>query len=252
MRSNYPLFLLLSFAIAFLATSCRTVPPPSVFKLSPASDTDDLRWRFGTPSIVKEASGIEVEVSTAGEFTSSITCPIRITNRSTDTLTLDPRNFYCIMSYRTDTITPGTIITARNPEIMIENYRLATTEENESYRRQQDTKGFFTLLGLALDVAVALSDTHKDKDKCGCCSDNSQTTTTEDSDEREHYDKIASIRNAQRYWETKTLRRTTLYPGESVSGHILFPMQPGTQFIDLCCPVHNDTLHFALLIHQLQ
>lgn len=238
--------------IALLTTACTTISPPPQYTLKPA-DEAAANWNRGRGSIVKNLAGVEIEVTPPPEnFTQDIPCYVRISNRGDDTLTVVPAQFSYLMSYRLDTITPGTIARAYNPEDMIEHYELAMNEETSSYDTQRNVDGVVSIVSGVLDLISIFTDSDEEKERKRCESHHRREDEAagRDAAERSHELTMNSLYASQRFWTNKALRRTTVFPGEYIDGIVVFPIQVGAQLIDIRYATDADTASFRFRVEQ--
>jgi hypothetical protein len=228
----------------FLLTNCY-VPPESILKLEPQSDNNE--WYKGKEIVTIDNDSLRLRISFDRTQNKDYLFDIDIENISQKNILVEPEKFSYKMKkgsikYK-DTLKS---VYAKDPEKVI----LELQKANSIHQSNMETQAMIYSLGYFLQFAgqtkaLVTGDTELSERVYD------QTRKTK---ENELIDDISnnriskSLDNSSYVWEILALRKTTLYPDESISGKVFFPVSELAKTLEFSFPV--DQYELKLFYNQ--
>ncbi|MEL6615410.1 MAG: hypothetical protein AAFQ43_06705, partial [Bacteroidota bacterium] len=227
--------------------------PRTIHRLeAPEAEADSGVWNQGWHVRSASAAGVDAEAAYVRSLWDDHTMWVRVTNTSSETVTVDPAAFYTVgfntmrlLQTRPET---GRRSSARDPE--------AELIEVDRHASRQHARGR-TLQGVALASAVVTTvalvadppETEEEVVEVAYAYEDAALTAEEG---QWTIEEAASRQEAGRdYWE-EVLRRTTLYPGESVEGIVHLPIDPQARAVLFEIIVGDTRVPFAYVQHNIR
>ena len=232
------LLKLFIFTSAYLFTNCY-VPPESIIKLKPEIDQSD--WYKGKEITTLDSDSVSIRISFDRSQKKDYLFDMIIENNSEQTILIEPEKF----SYKTksDKIKYGDTIKsvyAKDPEKVILELQKASSNHQSNIETQAMIYSFGYFLQFAGQTAALVT------------GDAEISERTDDQTRRlrenELIDDIInnriseSLDNSSYLWEILALRKTTLYPNESISGKVFFPVNEFAKAIEITFPIDKCDL----------
>ncbi len=226
--------------IALALTHCNPYP---IYNYKISSLDEEKLFYKGREIISKESNDLLVLINYEDQVKYELIFNLAIINQSDHTIEVDPTKI-CLEIHKTYPPDKygNKIVTlfSIDPETRIQSLKesLLTTKSNKQ-------------ISDATNVFVSLAEIFKDISELG-----QEKTTTElhrefliDQEKRQvmasqelHYQStINNIYENRYYWENIVLRKTTLNPGDEISGYIHFPLDENARVVKIVVPF-NDTL----------
>lgn len=228
------------FVYILFITGCA---PEPVFRLESQQD-DVLNYR-GMEYLHSEGENSSVTMAYYRHIGQQIVMDVEIVNYSDSLVQIDTPNFkysakheYSNGSY--DPLYGGTAV---DPEQVILNLDLASSRAEANERTSQMLDGITVAANIASDVANAGERTTEELNQ----RDNQRTREAiERSERRDHfYARVSSLNEQRAYWETEVLRKTDLYPEESIAGEVRFPVIEDANVVEFSVIVGGEEHHFV-------
>lgn len=235
-------YLLLSLLIsAFLFTGCTSPKPLSILE---ADEPTQKFWHQGQEFVVASANGITIETAYNREVGEYYAFDFAIYNESDIELLVDPSGFYYLSIEDGDSTK---LTAAENPEEQLleidkELSRIEAEEINHSIR-----SALAATVELTAVVASELSNEneHERRELRASIRHNWHERNLEKAEIE--YDQLSTLEQRD-FWKTQTLRKTTLFPDQYITGQIFFSKDLEAEKIILNMPVENEL--FEIKYHQ--
>ncbi|MGM0744731.1 hypothetical protein [Rhodohalobacter sp.] len=232
--------LVIAFISTILIFGCA---PEPVFRLESQED-DVLNYR-GMEYLHSEGENSSVTMAYYRHIGQQVVMDVEIVNYSGSLVQIDTANFkysakreYPNGSY--DPLDGGTAI---DPEQVILDLDLASSRAEANERTSQVLDGITVAANIASDVASAGERTAEEQNQ----RDNQRTREAIERSERrdQFYARVSSLNEKRAYWETEVLRKTDLYPEESIAGEVRFPMVEDANVVEFSVIVGDEEHHFV-------
>lgn len=216
---------------SFFTFSCAS--PLPIAKLE-VVNPESTYWQQGMEIVTLTNDSLEVELGFVRKENAHYLFDVTITNYRSTPVLIDPSAFYYIPIHQNDTLK---LVRAENPEsrILDKEMELSRLEAKEYNKALSGV--IFGSVELANEVAKVGSDTPQEENEYSILDQ-----TNADLIEIEQQ-KNSTI-NQLSYWETKTLRKTTLFSNHYVQGQILMIWTQEANQIWVLIPVDNQEFEF--------
>lgn len=237
-------------AVAFLS-SCGA--PRATYRLTPVSP--DKRWYKGKEYARTERGGTTASAAFVADGDSpehTLSVDVWIANGTTREILVAPEQFYyrlisspTDMAGGVDTIGP---IHAIDPEARLSGFGSAIEEETSGYRTMvlagATGKLVGTILGAVIGGGSKSDETEEErKSREQKERDNQQEEALAQlREEEQHKERLRTLQEQKRAWESTALRKTTLAPNETIAGHVLFPLREDASYVRFFFPVADSAL----------
>ena len=227
----------LSILPVLILASCAS--PLPISKLTPVNPENSY-WINGMEITRQTIDSVDVELGFIRREGPLYVFDVAITNRRTTPLLVNPSEFiYFSTSAKGDTLSH---ILAENPEhrILSEELRLAQLEADS--KNNATSSLISATVELASNIAMAA-----DAD-----SENEEDYTYEANHLEEAYRINYETNQAidqRSYWETSSLRKTTLFPEHYIQGQVFFKWTQNADQIWVLLPVENIEFEFMYRQH---
>ena len=212
----------------FILASCTAYRPFTIQKLS--ENGQKTIWLSGKEYSSYESDGISYSVAFDGYVNGYNRFRISITNTSNEEIIVDPCAFYLEgdkLIKRQYLLDKDKFILkkvrAYNPEDMIKriNRSIAVTQSHQATDANMDL--LFSMVELAGGISDMASGRHKTSRELENERDARIERELDDQKSDRDNDRRLNMLDAEKkFWETETIRKTTLFPGQSISGLVLF------------------------------
>ncbi len=239
-------YVLVIFALSLtILFSCYVAPKP-VFRLKPVAE--NKIWLFGKEYVTSCNDSVEVALAFDRVIGANYVFKVEIINKTGRKILIQPeKNFYIaeiaqVKGVRTDTVW------AIGPEDEILKIDRKMSSAFASYKSNQETYSFLSVLDLVSDVATANKKKRRGQMEAERLDD-LQQEMVELNNEVRYGKKFSSLNEIRNEWECRALRKTTLPGGLGMQGRIYFPAYPGAKSIEIRLVV--DGYEFAQKFHQI-
>lgn len=251
------------YFVAILAmlsmTSCFT--PKPVIRLK--ADEPKTTWDKGKEYISYKMGEYEVHTSYFGCDNNNLIFDIEVVNVDGEEFLVAPENIKLHLGQwnnAAQNVSFGNAISAIDPEMQLLKFDLeASKAEAASKNAGIAAVGIFAA---AIPLAIVAAKSDADNEKNNKQSDVSNTElvstgvnlalTANEVNQNLQEIKIQSMNDSKYYWETASLRKTTLSPGYSIRGLVYFPI-PEMKFrklkLDIPVPTGSISVKYDLLVY---
>jgi hypothetical protein len=215
------------------------ISPAPVFTLVPAEN--DIQWTNGIGFVDKTDQGVSVRTGFIENQNDLLCFDVSIENNSERTVLIDPGNFECIdqTTYKLDAHERPPLavpLHAIDPETRIQEIEIKLSKENENYQSLQSLQGVGALLNLVLDFGFIIHPpTDEERKMQEQIEEDARCRRSEQ--ENQHTQNVGSLNQEKCFWQTETLRKTTLQPMQIVAGRVYFQRQINAKLLKLRYPI---------------
>lgn len=240
----FPIFL------SFFLIQC--VMPVRMYRLQPAEGS--FKWVYGEPVVRSAVDSIEVVTTFLEQSRHDFVFYFEVWNHSEDTVLVAPDSFYYHFSQnppRPDGVLADQSdpVRAHNPEQQIANLQKEISAQDAQHANYMLMDGTASLLNLVVDVAsIGKPTTDEEERKKELQKQERETDRL--NEEHGYRSRLTSLERTRSMWQTAALRKTTMYPGESVGGKVFFPVSPKARSLRMYLPI-GSSLH-TILYKQAQ
>jgi hypothetical protein len=230
------------------------VSPAHVFTVIPAEN--EMHWTYGVGLIEKTDHDISVQVGFEDNRNDMLCFYITINNKSENIIFVDPKEFECIAQSRIDQDSlhnpvKSTIAHAIDPETQIQQKDIQISEENSSYQSSNTLEAGGMLMNLVLDVATIGKPEFEEQQKEKEQQREDARIRSIDRD-NEHSARIESLNQEKVFWQSQTFRKTTLLPGQTIEGKLLFYRDEHAKFLQLRFPFPQSYIDIWFIQKEVQ
>ena len=217
--------------LALTVTACFS--PQPILRLEPAAAPSS--WFYGKEVLTRQYDSLRVSMIFDQWVGDELVFAVEIINRSSDTVLVAPETFFYEAFYA-DTTTLSSVTPALDPEREILEIEKAISRERANYRN-----------GLLFDVVLATAVIA------------ASVATAAASDGEEYYEDGGSVdfyyggsngndvpflNRMRQQWAYQTLRKTSLPPGRTMRGNVIFRDQPGAARYTVYAQIDDHLLPF--------
>lgn len=231
-------FLFFSSIVLLLLTNCS---PSQNLILNLKPQTENNEWYKGKEIATIDNDSVVIKISFDRSFNNDYIFDINIINSSEKRMLIEPEKF----SYK---MTSGSIkkgetvaeVTAKDPEKVI----LELQKRQLIHQNNMETQAIAYSLGYFLQFAG--------QTKALITSDVELSQQIEHQTQRMKEDELIddiqnnninnSLDNSSYIWEILALRKTTLYPNESISGKVFFPVNELAKTLEFTFPIGEQSI----------
>jgi len=217
--------------------------PEPVFRLESQED-DVLNYR-GMEYLHSEGENSSVTMAYYRHIGQHIVMDVEIVNYSDSIVQIDTPNFkYSAKEDFSDgSFNPLGGGTAYDPERVILNLDMASSRAEANERTNRVLDGLGATATIASDIANAGNQTTEERNQ----RENERTRAALERMERrdQFYERVSSLNEQRAYWETEVLRKTDLYPDESIAGEVRFPVYEDANVVEFSVIVGGEEHHFV-------
>ena len=200
---------------------------------------DDISfWDQGQGYISLTDDVTEMVLCVERVFPEEVQFYTEITNLGTEPVTVEPGGFYYTYEAKTE---DGDIVPAQrripllDPEKQIASIDGAISRENRNYERSSVLNRIFFCMGCISGMAGVVSG-DKETIKNGISISAGAVDEMVD-DEISHEGRSRSLEEQREYWSRHVLGKSTLEPGGTAGGMLIFPVSREAAFLTVHCPV---------------
>lgn len=222
---------LIVITAGLLSLNCAS--PLPISKLTPVQD-ETYFWQNGREILTKKQEGLVVELAYKNKNDGLFIFDITIVNETETDLLIDPSRFYYVpVDEYGDSLN---IVLAENPEsrILDQEIHLSRLDADQSNQLLS------SVIWGAVQATTELADNNYESDE------------NEYSMYDHHQEKLAEIKFDQwdaseqkDYWETQTVRKTTLFPEYYVTGQFLMKYHKKADKVLIVLPVGDQIFRFG-------
>lgn len=235
--SKFPSFVFYCIALLIVLslTAC-FVNRPSVFVLKNPNNSSEILWMNGKELIKLANDNVDLIVNYDSSRFGTLIFDVLIQNNSDEILVLSPDVFYCTYTNRLNENLTGY---ALDPETLIRNYDKQIDKSLKQKRSNELNNSLFLLF----DIAESFQNKTEEERK--------EYNIKSDEREQQYYNELNRIEssllvlaNKRQQLATESLRKTSLFPGQQLSGkiHISAYLDKKVKDFTLFFPIKNDTL----------
>ncbi len=233
--------------MVLLITGCA---PDPVFRLE-SQENNVMNYR-GMEYLYSEGENSSVTMAYYRHLEDYIVMDVEVINHSDSAIQINPQKFtyntrydYFDGSYK-----PLTSGLAYNPEKILLDLDLASSRAEASERTNRLLDGLSATAYLAGEIAGAGSETTQERN----LRENARTRRAVERAERRDYfyARVSSLNEQRAYWETETIRKTDLYPEESIAGEVLFPIEKEANIVEFVVRVGDEEHSFTYVQNKFQ
>ncbi len=216
--------LLLSGLALVLFSGCS---PRTVHRLNaPEAERDAGVWQDGWHIRSASASGVDAESAYVRSLREDHALWVRVTNTSDEVVEVDPAAFvsvsYTTLTQITEQPDNGVRVHARDPEAELLQVDLRASR---AHARGRTLQSFAVASAVVTTAAVVADPPDSDEQVLTVAIAYDDAAHTAEEGAWTIADAAVAQADGRHYWE-EVLRRTTLYPGESVEGVVHLPIDP--------------------------
>lgn len=221
---KYPVFFILT---ALLLSSCAI--PEDVIRID--STENNVDWLMGKQVVTKSNDSVTIALKYEQNRGKYLIFDTEILNNSNNKLTVSPTDY--IITGTSDTSTQNTTLVAMDPEIMLLEKDIEISRNMAAQKNAATTSLIVNTAMLATNVAMTTSnrDTPEKAMARAAATDVANITTAATYHSNVAQEHI-NLRERS-FWAMDALRKTTLYPGESIRGNVLFPKNLMIQYFNV-------------------
>jgi hypothetical protein len=231
--------------------------PAPVLRLTPVAQVGASQdWHEGQRNVWRDDGQIHAEVNVAWVRHDRLVFAVRFHNAGDSPVLISPERFYYqpVTGPGPDAPPCGSTALALDPERVLLDLDEAEVRADADRETDMAVTGVLALLDVVTSVASAVSDE----------ADASNASTAEEDYEdvdwlwefaeidAEHDSKVAAIESQREHWSREVLRKTTLYPGESIGGLVHFATSPKARYLRVVLAVGQEesTFLFRQTVHR--
>ena len=232
------IFLIFSSIIPLLLTNCS---PSQNTILSLKPQTENNEWYKGKEIATLDNDSVVIRISFDKSFNNDYMFDVDIINYSEKRMLVEPERF----SYK---MTSGSIkkgetvaeVTAKDPEKII----LGLQKIQAIHQNNMETQAMVYSLGYFLQFAGQTKALVTGDVELSQEIDHQAQRMKEDEliDDIQNNNISNSLDNTSYIWEMLALRKTTLYPNESISGKVFFPVNELAKTLEFTFPIDEQSL----------
>ncbi len=251
---NKGLLIIGTALIAVQMSGCM-VETETLYRADPVST--NTVWQSGEEFQTKTKDSLTVSIAFENELGGALTFYMVVGNLGPDTVLAAPERFYFYGPYQkvsgrwiyqlgiTEYDTSRGIDTtyAINPESQLAAINSQVTQANATYSTNNTLNAAAALLNLVGDVATIGKNKTEEQQR----NEEHQQRSVEKSETENQINyesRINQLNNERDYWQSATLRKTTLFPNTAIGGKVCFPVNPYAQAFKLIVPIDTTTIEF--------
>jgi hypothetical protein len=203
-------------------------------------------WLSGKQYACYDDGVIRVSAASDGADGGYVVFTASINNKTIQPFTVDPAAFKYIFTegipgtpHADQKPAKGKIIYALDPEEKILDVERRTIDEKKSYDTDTGVNAAAGCLGLGAGVLADSKEEQKEVDK-----NFKELEESAHERELEHNQRMDEFRREKNMWSSEALRKTTLNPGQTITGKIYFPRRDKNGVIYLALPMGEWEAHF--------
>lgn len=232
--------LLYSISILSLFSLTACFGPSYYYQLQ--SMDERTEWYMGRPYSISEKDSIRVRCSLMDAQRLQGVFMVEITNLRKVPIEINPKDFYALYAASADSFaSKGLYFWAYDPESRIAENKNSMSQEEYQYSLAQMSRLGEGVLNLAVGIAnINKKETEEERKR----REDHEYRRERQKAERDatHIARMSQYSQNLAYWENSTLRRTTLYPGQSIENQVVYPL-PGTNTQLLFCFRTDSTIN---------
>lgn len=244
MKIYKPIFLSIILLSSLLLTNCY-VPPESIIKLKP--DVEKTEWYIGKEIATLEHDSIIIRISFDRSQNNDYLFDIVIENNSQRTFLVEPEKFnYKMKSGKIKYGDTLNFVYAKDPEKVILELKKASSIHQSNMKTQAMIYSFGSFLQFAGQTAALVRGDEKLSERI---DDQTRRMREDELVEDIINNRISeSLDNSSYIWEILALRKTTLFPNESIAGKVFFSISSLAETLEFYFPL--DKYEMKLLYKQ--
>lgn len=253
-RPSIPIQPLVLIALLTAFLSGCTVAPRPVYRSFPTQGAGI--WNNGKELSVEEQDGLEMVAVSRSANRSGMNFTLEFRNLSDKSVTIDPAAFFFVPVFsQCDSIvidladSTVTRIPAFDPEAALLGHDLAQSRMTAIRQGQLETDALFGFLDLVAAFSSSSEDKTEEQQLKEAIEDQEETIRQENR-EQAHRARVQSMSESRYRWANKTLRKSTLLPGQMIGGNVQFPMSGFASRIIVVFPVGGRNMQAPFRIEK--
>lgn len=219
--------------------------PRPVLRIEPLDDPQLAQdHREGLHCVWRNTGTLEVEAAFVEHHGNRVSFQIWVTNSGAAAVEIRPEQIFYLPvdhPFAPPAAQPDTVW-AYDPEEQLLALDLRESRARSDHQTEDTVDTAFSLAGFLLSFA---SD---DEDEA--VDEGPSWSEQMEANQAEYEAKLWAIESQRESWGLEALRRTTLYPGESVGGRVHFDAQYQKEYIRLVVPVSSERVPFVFRQEQ--
>ena len=228
-----------SIFIFFSILSC------SYSKLRVKPLSKDSFWDSGKEYLYKSNEKLEIAICFEKTINNQIEFFVEITNLDTIPVLIDPSQFYYKYTLHKKLSIDSTHsihVMAKNPENEIDNIDKKIANENTAYETKQALNTACLFTGCLLSLTTISDKTEEEWEDEHETMESILDNMSQDTES--HTNTVAYLENQKSRLEFDTIRKTTLFQNQTISGLLKFPLKKHAKGIKIILPVDNNIITF--------
>ena len=238
MQPNKIFFLFFSSIVPLLLTNCS---PSQNSILNLKAQTENNEWYKGKEIATIDNDSVVIRISFDRIFNNDYLFDIDIINRSEQRILIEPEKFSYIMTR--GSIKKGETVaevSAQDPEKVI----FELQKRQLIHQNNMETQAMVSSLGYFLQFAGQTKALVTGDVELSQQIDHQAKRMKEDEliNDIQNKNISNSLDNTSYIWEMLALRKTTLYPNESISGKVFFPVNELAKTLEFTFPIGEESI----------
>lgn len=234
-------FMFLGLIILFLA-GCY-VTPYGVYNLRVADKEAETLWLNGKELLKLANEDAEVIVNYDTSQSGMLLFDVSILNKSKDMLLISPEKFSCNTVNRLD---DQIKLNAINPEIMINSYSKSIERINADQSGDERSSLLFSMFEVADNFTDKTDEERKEARKEQ--RDRQESEAIRTNNNNYNLKKMEKLRES---FELKSLRKTSLMPGQKLSGRVYFKVKGSIKEFSLNIPIKDEEFNVKYMVEKI-
>lgn len=234
---------LLLIILMFLVLAACSVSPRGVYDLRVADKSADILWSRGKELLKLANEDSEVIVNYDDTREGLLVFDVSIHNISDGIILVSPEDFYCNTINKLD---DKVKLEAVNPEKMIKHYskRIETLSAQQKSSDRQDL--VFSFFEVADTFTKKTDEERKEAQKE--YDDREESQARRANKIMNNRSNMEKLRNS---YEAKSLRKTSLLPGEKIGGRVYFAIRGSIKEFDLNIPLNDKEFTIKYKVEKI-
>jgi len=234
----------MSVAFTLFLAGCFYRPEPLI-RLKPAA-LQNWVWQNGSEMIETNGLNSSTYLNFIDSNSDEIVFSCRIVNTGNETLTVDPVTFNC--HYTAEGKKPVDLIFgAIDPQAKIMQVDKQIASERAKYKSQvgsDNTLVFFDLIGSFADIFSRPKNDHDRDDREKAAEKRREQAEKREDEQKETLKRIEHLEQLREDMKNSLLQTSTVQPGESVTGYIIFPRVTDAKRLELHLYISGELVSF--------
>lgn len=238
----------IAFVLVMALLLLQACSPEPVYRLKSKAGDKYVTYHKGVEYITLQNDSVQVTISYYQHNAGLFSMDVQVDNNSNRIIRVDPKDFK-YEAFRKQNPKPDdepiSSKWAKDPEHKMLNIDLALSQQKAN--KNTDDLFFVALQGLTV-AEGATADNEKDKRQAH--RQLHQNNVDHEVTREQYYAERAGLKNRREIWEKEALRKTDLWPGDSIRGLIFFETDPHAALYNIIANIEG--LHFDTWFWQFK